>query len=110
MAISRQSPRVFNTTSTGLVVTASSAWNFQLGFRPKVLQIENLGSVPLYVTFGTTSPATTSGLMISSCSPGNVFGPIQLGLENGSPAIGMDMFSVGATATAGGSVNAWALG
>ncbi len=110
MPITRQVPRVFNTTSTGGIVTSSSGQNYQLGFRPRVIQIENLGGSPLWITFGTTCVATTSGLMISTGQTGSVF-YAQLGLENGPPAIsGFEIFSIGGTSTTTSQVNIWALG
>lgn len=110
MPISRQVPQVFNTTTTGPIVSSSSGWNFQLGFRPRLIQIENLGAGSLWLTFGTSCAGTSSGLMVSTGVNGSVF-YAQLGLENGPPAIsGFEVFSLFATSTVASQVNIWALG
>lgn len=92
---SQQIPRVFNALSTGIVASSSGA-NFQIGFRPQILRIENFGAVDLWVKFGTTSTAASTGdVFISSCADHRV---LQFVFESRPLPIGQ--FSIFATSTA----------
>src|SRR5437773_1231629 len=72
MAIIRESPRVFNSSSTGGIVSGSSGSNLQFGFLATYLRVENLGSVDLWAKFNSTGIATTSDILIRSCAPARV--------------------------------------
>lgn len=104
MAITRESPRVFNSTSTGSIVTASSGANFQFGFLPTYLRVENLGTVDIWLRLNSTGVAGTSDTLVRSCEPSRVRefyfdGPI-----------GPAMVSLAATSTTASGVIVHALG
>ena len=96
MAIVRESPRVFNSTSTGAIVTASSGktQHFEFGFLARYLRIENLGSIDLWALFNSTGPATTDDVLIRACESSRVFE-----LSFNAP-VGPAMVSLAATSTA----------
>lgn len=103
MAIIRQSPLTYNTTSTGAIVTASSGANYQIGFRPVYMRIENLGTVDLWATFNSTSIAGTCGILIKSCEAAARF------LEIRDPVC-PSIVSLAATSTAASGASIFALG
>lgn len=67
MAIIRESPRVYNSTSTDAIVSGSSGQNYQFGFLPFYLRIENLGSIDLWAKFNSTGVASTQDILIRAC-------------------------------------------
>lgn len=74
---------VYSVVSTGGVVASSSGANYQFGFRPRALQIDNIGTVSIWAKFDTTGTGSTADLHISSCTPDlNRFR-----LDNGSPQL-----------------------
>lgn len=107
MAIIRQSPRVFTSTSTAPFVSSSSGSNFQFGFRPTYLRIENLGTVDIWAKFGATTTATTGeagSLLIRACEASRVL-ELHLGRE-----IGVDVVSLNSTSTVANGVSILAMG
>ena len=104
MAINRQSPRVFNSTSTGAIVTASSGSNYQFGFLPFFLRIENIGTVDLWAKFNSTGVASTQDVLLRTCEPARL-----LELTYPGP-IGHAMVSLAATSTAASGVSVFAMG
>lgn len=106
MAIIRESPRIFNSSSTGPIVTASSGLtqHFEFGFLPTYVRIENLGTVDLFAKFNSTGIATTSGFLIRTCEPARV-----LELTFRTP-IGPAMLSLAATSTVASGASVLALG
>lgn len=99
-----QSPRTFSSVSTGPIVTSSSGWNFQFGFLPKVIRLENIGTQNIWAKFGTTGPASTNDVLITTCAPMNY---VQIVLDREAAIAAL---SLGATSTAGTAVNLWAIG
>ena len=106
MAIIRECPRVFNSTSTGAIVSASSGltqhWEFP--FLPFYLRVENIGTIDIWLKFNSTGAASTSDVIIRTCEPSRVRefyfdGPI-----------GPAMISLAATATGASGAAVMALG
>ena len=102
--LSSGTPQAFWTTSTGAVVSGSSSFNFQFGFRPLILRIENLGAVGLWVRFGSTGVASTADYFIGTCTGLSLL-HLALGRE-----IGIDKVSLAATSTATSAYNVLAMG
>ena len=98
MAIVRESPRFYNSTSTDGINTASSGANRQFGFLASYVRIENLGTRDLWVRFNSTGAASTEHVLIRACESSRV-----LELNFGRPA-GPAMVSVAGcdTGTASG--------
>lgn len=99
-----QYPRVFNTTSTAAIVTASSGANYQFGFPARVLTVENIGGVSLWVKFGSTGVASTQDVLIATCSPHSRW------TGTFPDRVAVSQVSIAATSTATSGVNLWALG
>lgn len=106
MAIIRESPRVFNSTSTGAIVSGSSGkgTHEEFGFLPFYLRVENLGTVDLWLKLNSTGIASTQDILIKSCEPARLRefyfdGPI-----------GPAMISFAATSTAASGATVLALG
>jgi hypothetical protein len=104
MAIIRESPRIYNSTSTGGIVSASSGANYQFGFLPTYLRVENIGTVDLWLKFNSTGVASTSDHLIRSCEPARI-----RKLRFNGP-IGPAMISLAATSTAASGAAVLALG
>ena len=105
MAITRQAPRVFNTTSTGAIVSGSSGSNYQFDLIPFYLRIENLGTVDLWAKFNSTGVASTQDILIRACEPARV-----LELRFGAGQSGPSVVSLAATSTAAYGASILALG
>lgn len=58
---------VYSVLTTGGVVASSSGSNYQFGLRPRVVQIDNLGTVDLWAKFDTTSSGSTGDLYLGAC-------------------------------------------
>ena len=104
MAIVRESPRFFTTTSTAPIVTASSGFNFQFGFNASYVRVENYGTVDLWAKFNSTGAASTQDALVRTCEPARVW---ELAFPAGR---GPAMISLAATTTAaasGAGVFAW---
>ena len=106
MAIIRESPRVYNSTSTGAIVTGSSGLtqHFEFGFLSSYVRSENIGTVDIWAVCNSTGPATTDDVLIRTCESTRV-----LELNFRAP-IGPVMLSVAATSTASSGVSVFALG
>ena len=106
MAIIRESPRVFNSTSTGAIVSASSGltqhWEFP--FLPFYLRIENIGTVGMWLKLNSTGVASTQDILIRTCEPARV---IEFYFDG---PIGPAMISLSATSTTASGATVLALG
>lgn len=106
MAIVRESPRFFNSTSTGAVVTGSSGKTqyFELSFLPRYVRIENIGTVDIWAQFNSTGPASTDDVLIRACEPARTW-ELDFGGSRG-PAV----INFAATSTAASGVSVFAIG
>jgi hypothetical protein len=106
MAIIRESPRIFNSTSTGAIVTASSGptQHFEFGFLTSYLRIENIGTVDIWLKLNSTGVATTSDHLIRACEPS------RLREFSFNGPIGPAMVSLGATSTVASGAAVFAVG
>lgn len=106
MAIVRESPRFYNSTSTDAIVTGSSGKSqyFELSFLPTYVRIENLGTVDIWAQFNSTGPASTDDVLIRACEPAR-----KLELTFGGPR-GPAVINFAATSTAASGVSLFAMG
>ena len=104
MAIVRESPRFFNSTSTGVIVAATCGFKFSFGFNASYVKIENYGTTDIWAKFNTTCAASTDDIRIRTCEPARV---LELTFLAGRGPAMVSLAGSDTGAASGASVFAW---